>query len=76
VIAIVQSYAWWYDASFSAGRPRQLSFFNHASWQPPLGWPPWIAVALLGAAALLGFGAAAALARPPSVAGQRFRPRK
>lgn len=67
VIALFQAYTWWYAASHAAGRPTQLGFFQHASWHPPLGWGPWIGIALFGAVLLLGVALAGAL----NVAGPR-----
>jgi Predicted membrane protein (DUF2142) len=57
LIALFQAYAWWYAARAAAGAGRTTFFFAHATWRPPLGWPPWIAAAALGTAALLGFAA-------------------
>jgi hypothetical protein len=56
-IALLQGYAWWYDASDVAGAPVTLRFYAHASWSPPLGWIPWLVVAALGVLALLAFAA-------------------
>jgi hypothetical protein len=61
VIAILQGYAWWYDARKAAGAPATLRFYAHAAWSPPLGWIPWIVVAALGVLALLAFSAVATL---------------
>lgn len=64
-IALLQGYAWWYDASDVAGAPVTLRFYAHARWSPPLGWIPWILVAALGVIALLVFAAGArSLDRP------------
>jgi len=48
--------AWWLNARFSALRPHALWFISGALWKPPLGWLPWLALAILGAA-LLGMAA-------------------
>jgi hypothetical protein len=64
-IAILQGYAWWYDARDVAGAPGALRFYAHATWSPPLGWIPWIVVAALGVLALLAF---AVTSRPHSMA--------
>ena len=53
VVAIVQVYAWWYDASHVAGTPGKLRFYSGAGWSPPGGWVIWIIAALGGAAAML-----------------------
>ncbi len=50
---LFQLVAWWINARDSAGAPHSLLFFDHAVWSPPLGWGPWVALAALGAAALL-----------------------
>jgi hypothetical protein len=78
--ALVQTYAWWYASGFAAGRPRTLQFFDHASWSPPLGWTPWIAIAAVGAAALLGSAGTARVAArkgggPASHRATRARPK-
>lgn len=53
VIAGFQAYAWWYAAGIEAGAARELRFYAHASWSPPLGWITWLVVGALGVAALL-----------------------
>jgi hypothetical protein len=57
VIAVVQGYAWWYDARATADARGTIRFYAHAVWSPPLGWGPWIVVAALGAICLLGAAA-------------------
>jgi hypothetical protein len=59
-VAAIQGYAWWYSASYFAGAPTTLRFYAHATWTPPLGWPPWIAAAALGVLALIAFAAPSA----------------
>ncbi len=51
--AAFQAYAWWYNARVSAGVPHAGAFWVHAHWDPPLGWPVWIAVVGLGTLALI-----------------------
>jgi hypothetical protein len=46
-IALFQGYAWWINARAMAGAPGTLLFYKHATWSPPLGWAPWIVLALL-----------------------------
>jgi hypothetical protein len=55
LIAGFHAYAWWFNASESAGAPHTIRFYEHALWSPPLGWWPWIALASLGAIGLLAF---------------------
>jgi len=60
VMALIQVGAWYVNArryAVGVGGPRL--FFADAEWRPPLGWAPWLALTLFGAAALV---AAAALA--------------
>ncbi len=56
VVALLQLVAWWVNAAAAAGRSR-TSFFPHdAVWSPPLGWGPWLALAVIGCL-LLAVGA-------------------
>jgi Predicted membrane protein (DUF2142) len=57
VIAVFQAYAWLYAARDAAGAPRMFDFDSHATWQPPLGWIPWIAIVAVGTLSLLTFAA-------------------
>jgi uncharacterized membrane protein len=57
VLAVFQAYAWFYDARDAAGAPRIVDFYAHATWQPPLGWIPWIAIVAAGTLSLLTFAA-------------------
>ena len=59
-IALFQGYAWWINASAMAGAPGTVLFSNHATWLPPLGWAPWIALTLLAMLALVWFALLAA----------------
>jgi hypothetical protein len=34
------AYAWWFNASESAGAPHTIRFYAHALWSRPLGMPP------------------------------------
>ena len=63
--AILSVYAWWYSARAAAGLSHGAGLFAHAAWSPPAGWLPWSLLAALGALALLGFAALAALTGPP-----------
>ena len=41
-----------------------LWFSGHSQWQPPLGWGPWLVVALTGALLLVAAGLTAYFERP------------
>jgi hypothetical protein len=69
VLAGVQAYAWWLSARAAAGAPGTLRFYAHAAWNPPLGWAPWITVAVLGTVSLLAFAICEALS--PAATDQR-----
>jgi Predicted membrane protein (DUF2142) len=69
VLAGIQAYAWWLSARVAAGAPGTLRFYAHATWNPPLGWAPWITVAALGTVSLLAFGIGDALS--PAAPDQR-----
>lgn len=56
VLALLQGYAWWRAARDAAGTTG-VNLFAHATWKPPLGWVPWIALAGVGCVALLVFAA-------------------
>jgi hypothetical protein len=60
-IAAFQAYAWGYEASGNAGGSDAPAYYAASTYSPPGGWAPWIAVAALGTAALLGFAVAAAV---------------
>jgi hypothetical protein len=51
-LAGLQLVAWWVNARSSAGHPGSIWFLSHAVWSPPLGWWPWLVLALAGAALL------------------------
>jgi hypothetical protein len=70
VVAVFQLFAWWINASSAAGAPHTIGFFAHASWQPPLGWLPWVVMAVVAAGALFAFAVsqASALAREGQLA--------
>ena len=53
VIALIQGYAWWFNARTSAGAPGMIRFYAHAAWSPPLGWIVYIASAAVGVVLLL-----------------------
>jgi hypothetical protein len=54
-IAFMQAYAWWYSSRVAAGAPGTLRFWDHATWNPPLGWGLWIGLVVAGTVALLAF---------------------
>ena len=68
VIGLFQLFAWWIDARYWAGRPNAFWFLGHPAWQPPGGWWPWLAMAVLGTGALL------ALAVRVATVGDRGQP--
>ena len=70
LIAGFQAYAWWFSARSAAGAPHTIRFYAHATWSPPLGWPPWIVVAGLGSVALLMFAVNELLGGPFAVEGR------
>jgi hypothetical protein len=74
LVAFFQIYAWWYAAGHVAGNPSRVLFFNHARWSPPLGWGPWVAVACLGALALLASALLDAASSANGVRSARDRP--
>ncbi len=68
VLGAAQAVAWWWNARRGAlGIDGSLLFAPDAHWSPPLGWWPWITLALLGSLALAGSGLAR-LRRPVRVA--------
>jgi hypothetical protein len=52
---------WALAERFAVGRGHGWLFFDRAAWAPPLGWWPWVLVALAAAAAYFAAGGAAAL---------------
>jgi hypothetical protein len=59
--AVVHALAWFANGRrFAVGVDGDWSFVGDADWEPPLGWLPWIAIVVLGTAAYLVAGAAAA----------------
>ncbi len=56
VVAVLQLVAWWVNAAAAAGRPRTSFFPDHAAWSPPLGWDPWLAVAVIACLLLAAGG--------------------
>ena len=48
---------------YAVGPHAPLLFFLHAFWEPPLGWIPWIALALAGATACVIAAARLAITR-------------
>jgi hypothetical protein len=57
--AVFQLAAWWINADNWAGTSADGLVFHQASWAPPLGWWPWLAIAALGTLALLTAAATA-----------------
>lgn len=50
-VAVVHLGAWWYNARRAAtGTDGPLFFLGEAEWSPPLGWVPWLLLAIAGAA--------------------------
>jgi hypothetical protein len=52
-IALFQLAAWWINADHWANTSASGLIAQHARWSPPLGWSPWLTLAILGALALL-----------------------
>jgi hypothetical protein len=71
-IAAFQAYSWWFNAKAMAGAPHTLAFYSNAVWKPPLGWLPWIVLALLGVLSFVLFAAGELV--PDPVAPERERP--
>ncbi len=68
VVALVQLGGWYANArryAVGAGGPRW--FFVDAEWSPPLGWVPWVAITLIGVAALVAAVALADRRSPAAV---------
>ncbi len=58
--AIVQLVGWWASAHrFAVGTEGSWLFTGAAMWSPPLGWWPWLALAVLAAAAYAAAAVAA-----------------
>ncbi len=68
LVAAFQAYVWWFNARAAAGAPDTIRFYVHATWSPPLGWLPWIAVAAIGSTSLLTFAALGTVATTSDVA--------
>jgi hypothetical protein len=51
--AIAQAYAWQYNAARSSGSPSTIQFWEHAAFNPPGGWWPWITLATVATLATL-----------------------
>jgi len=54
--AVILAVFWWvneYRYAVNSGSPL---FLGRSLWQPPLGWAPWLACAILGLVALLASG--------------------
>lgn len=53
LVGALQALCFYAAARFAAvGADGSWWFLGHASWKPPLGWPPWLLTAFVGAAAL------------------------
>ncbi len=59
-VAAVQLVAWWTSARAAAARQSYTWFMAHATWTPPLGWWPWVGMAIAGSAAIAASGAVGA----------------
>jgi len=60
VAAVVQLVGWWASARrFAVGTEGSWLFTGAAMWSPPLGWWPWLALAVLAAAAYAAVAVAA-----------------
>ena len=67
--AVVQLWAWGTNARrYAVGVRGPVLFLERAEWQPPLGWWAWLAVAGVGATALVAAGVASVRARPAAPA--------
>jgi hypothetical protein len=54
IAAVIQLLAWYYNGRRSAvGTGGSFLFASHPGWSPPLGWVPWLAVAVCATAMLL-----------------------
>jgi Predicted membrane protein (DUF2142) len=61
LVAAVQAQAWLVNAHRHAvGVNGPRNFLADPAWSPPLGWGPWLALAIAGAAGIAAFGYAAA----------------
>ncbi len=50
-VAVLHLGAWWFNARRAAtGTDGPLLFLGEAEWSPPLGWAPWLGLAVVGAA--------------------------
>jgi Predicted membrane protein (DUF2142) len=59
LVAVVQLAAWWTNARAAAGHSSDTLFMTHSAWLPPLGWWPWLALAIAGSAAIVASGVVA-----------------
>ena len=66
-IALAHLVVWWQNARDAAGKPNALWFLSDRVWRPPIGWWPWVALAVAGVIALLSVavGAIYSGCRPP-----------
>jgi hypothetical protein len=63
-VATIQLVGWWASARrFAVGDEGSWLFLGDAGWAPPLGWEPWVALALTAFAAYAAAGATAVTAR-------------
>jgi Predicted membrane protein (DUF2142) len=65
-VAVVQLAAWWTSARAAAARQPYTWFVAHATWAPPLGWWPWIGMAIVGSMAIAASGAVVLRSRTPA----------
>jgi hypothetical protein len=55
-VVICLAVYWWLNEYRYAVDGGSLLFIGHTLWQPPLGWAPWLACAVLGLLALVASG--------------------
>ena len=67
-VGIVQLAAWWTNARAAASRQPHTWFMAHATWAPPLGWWPWVGMAIAGSAAIAASGAVSLTVRTHPIA--------
>jgi hypothetical protein len=70
----VQLVGWWASARrFAVGDDGSWLFIGDAEWAPPLGWEPWLALAVAAFAAYAAAGASAVKARRGDAAAAALR---
>lgn len=57
LLALAQLLAWYANARrYAVGAEGSWLFLGHNQWEPPFGWGPWLATAVVGAAMIAWFG--------------------